>query len=143
MEIPNFILREEENEKILFVLSSLVSKCRADGVYLINRNGQMITSSGQSPIRDEQSLASLSAGSVAATHGLARILGETEFTSVSHQGEKWNIHITSVGNRAILVVLADRAKSSIDDSSVKRARLILEDILRKNWQANAGVSAET
>ncbi|HEV8130441.1 MAG TPA: roadblock/LC7 domain-containing protein [Acidobacteriota bacterium] len=141
MEIPNFVLREEENEKITFVLSSLLSTCGAEALFLINRNGQAIASSGQSPTRDEQALASLSAGSVAATHGLARILGEAEFSSISHQGNRWNIHISSVGDRAILVVVLEKSKGSVDEPALRRAKMILEDILKKNWQGRSDVSA--
>lgn len=141
MDIPNFILREEEHEKILFVLSSLLNACRAEALFLINRNGQAIASSGQFPIQDEQSLASLSAGSVAATHGLASLLGEAEFNSIFHQGNRWSIHISSVGDRAILVVLVERGKGAVDEPSLRRAKMILEDVLKKNWQARADLPA--
>ena len=141
MEIPNFVLREEENEKLLFILASLLSTCRAEAVFLINRNGQAIASSGKSPIHDEQALASLSAGSVATTHGLARILGEAEFSSIFHQGNRWNIHISSVGDRAILVLLLEKNKGSVDDASLRRAKMIIEDVLKKNWQVRSDVSA--
>ena len=43
------------------------------------------------------SLASLTAGSIAATGGLAKIVGEEEFPIHFHQGERDNLHITLVG----------------------------------------------
>ena len=38
-------------------------------------------------------LASLTAGNVAATDGLARLIGEKEFSILFHEGERDNIHI--------------------------------------------------
>ncbi|MBI4456860.1 MAG: roadblock/LC7 domain-containing protein [Acidobacteria bacterium] len=143
MEIPSFVLRQEEYEKILFVLSSLSTRCHAEALYLIHRNGQLIASVGHSPIHDQQSLASLSAGSVAATHGLARLLGESEFSSIYHQGDNRNIHISSVGDRAILLVLLEKSKGSMDESSLRQAKMILMDILKKSWPARADASTAT
>ena len=57
------------------------------------------------------SLSSLTAGNVAATGGIAKLLREKEFTSQFHEGEKTNVHITLVGSRVILVVLFDERSS--------------------------------
>ncbi|MGI8782271.1 MAG: roadblock/LC7 domain-containing protein [Acidobacteriota bacterium] len=131
-QLPNFVLREDENEKILFVLSSIQSKCKAETVALINRNGQEIATHGQVEGLDVQSLASLAAGTVAATHGLARTIGEKEFQIIFHEGEARSIHITAVGSEAILVLLiAKKDNRAIDPTSLKRASMILQDILKK------------
>jgi predicted regulator of Ras-like GTPase activity (Roadblock/LC7/MglB family) len=61
---------------------------------------------------DTTSLASLTAGNIAATGGMAKLLKENEFATQFHEGEKANIHIQLVGNRVILVVIFD-AKSSL------------------------------
>jgi predicted regulator of Ras-like GTPase activity (Roadblock/LC7/MglB family) len=57
-------------------------------------------------------LASLTAGNIAATGGIAKLLRESEFSTQFHEGEKANIHIQLVGNRVILVVIFD-TKSSL------------------------------
>jgi predicted regulator of Ras-like GTPase activity (Roadblock/LC7/MglB family) len=57
------------------------------------------------------SLSSLTAGNVAATGGISKILREKDFTSQFHEGEKTHVHITLVASRAILVVLFDERSS--------------------------------
>jgi hypothetical protein len=56
-------------------------------------------------------LASLTAGNIAATGGLAKLIGEKEFSILFHEGEKDNLHISIVGSRVILVVLFDSRSS--------------------------------
>lgn len=130
--LPNFVLREDEHEKIIFILSSIQTKCKAQAVSLINKNGQEIVSHGEVQGMDRQALASLTAGTVAATQGLAKIIGEKEFSVIFHEGEKQSIHISSVGSKAILVlVLAQKDGHLIDSTNLKRASMILEDVLRK------------
>jgi len=53
----------------------------------------------------------LTAGNIAATGGIARLLGEKEFTILFHEGEKDNIHISLIGQRVILVVIFDKRSS--------------------------------
>jgi hypothetical protein len=47
---------------------------------------------------DTTSLASLTAGNVAATDGLAKLIGEKEFSILFHEGERDNIHISIVAS---------------------------------------------
>jgi predicted regulator of Ras-like GTPase activity (Roadblock/LC7/MglB family) len=54
----------------------------------------------------------LTAGNIAATSGLAKLIGEKEFPNVFHEGEKDNLHLSIVAQRAILVVMFD-ARSSL------------------------------
>jgi predicted regulator of Ras-like GTPase activity (Roadblock/LC7/MglB family) len=57
------------------------------------------------------SLSSLTAGNVAATGGIAKLLSEKEFSGQFHEGEKTNVHISIVAQRIILVVLFDERSS--------------------------------
>ena len=61
---------------------------------------------------DTTSLASLTAGNVAAMGGLAKLIGEKEFPNQFHEGEKESLHMSIVGGRVVLVVIFD-AKSSL------------------------------
>ena len=72
----------------------------------------MISSAGDTKNLDTTSLASLTAGNIAATGGLAKLIGEKEFSILFHEGEKDNIHISIIGQRVILVVVFD-ARSSL------------------------------
>jgi predicted regulator of Ras-like GTPase activity (Roadblock/LC7/MglB family) len=58
---------------------------------------------------DTTSLASLAAGNVAATGGMAELIGEKEFPTLSHEGEKESIHISVIGRLLLVVVFDDRS----------------------------------
>ena len=51
----------------------------------------------------------LAAGNVAATGGMAALIGEKEFPTLSHEGEKDSIHISVVGRLLLVVVFDDRS----------------------------------
>src|SRR6266571_682360 len=77
-------------------------------LFIIDKNGQLIAAAGESDHIDTTSLASLTAGNIAATGGMAKLLREREFTTQFHEGENANIHIQLVDNRVILVVIFDK-----------------------------------
>lgn len=102
---------EEEFSKIDEELQRLYLQTNAKVVFLVDKNGQLIASAGETHDIDTTSLASLTAGNIAATGGIARLLGEKEFTILFHEGEKDNIHISLIGQRIILVVIFDSRSS--------------------------------
>ena len=106
------VLYEEDHKKILTVIGRLVREANAKGVFVVDKNGQLIASSGQAQNLDTTSLASLTAGNVAAMGGLAKLIGEKEFPNQFHEGEKESLHMSIVGGRVVLVVIFD-AKSSL------------------------------
>ena len=57
------------------------------------------------------SLASLTAGNIAATGGIAKLINEKEFSQIFHEGERDNLHISIIGQRVILVVIFDQRSS--------------------------------
>ncbi len=109
--LPNLVMYEEEFTRVTEVVTRLVSNANAKVVFLVDKNGQLITSSGLTEGIDTTSLASLTAGNIAATGGLAKLIGEKEFTILFHEGEKDNIHISIIGHRVILVVIFDERSS--------------------------------
>lgn len=107
----DLVMYEEEFRKIDSELQKLYQQSNAKVVFLVDKNGQLIASAGETRDIDTTSLASLTAGNIAATGGIARLLGEKEFTILFHEGEKDNIHISLVGQRIILVVIFDQRSS--------------------------------
>jgi len=107
----DLVMYEEEFRKIDSELQKLHQQSNAKVVFLVDKNGQLIASAGETHDIDTTSLASLTAGNIAATGGIARLLGEKEFTILFHEGEKDNIHISLVGQRVILVVIFDHRSS--------------------------------
>jgi len=111
MSGSDLVMYEEEFQKIDEELQRLYVQTNAKVVFLVDKNGQLIASAGETHDIDTTSLASLTAGNIAATGGIARLLGEREFTILFHEGEKDNIHISLIGQRIILVVIFDSRSS--------------------------------
>lgn len=111
MNGPDLVMYEEEFRRIDEELQRLYVQTNAKVVFLVDKNGQLVASAGETHDIDTTSLASLTAGNIAATGGIARLLGEKEFTILFHEGEKDNIHISLIGQRIILVVIFDKRSS--------------------------------
>lgn len=102
---------EEEYQEITSVIEKLLREANSKCVYLVDKDGQLISATGETKDIDATSLASLTAGNIAATGGLAKLIGEKEFSILFHEGERDNIHISVVGQRVILVVIFDKRSS--------------------------------
>ena len=111
MAEQSMVLYEEEFKAISSLCERLTRESNAKAVLLIDKNGQYITSHGETEHLDTTSLASLTAGRVAATGGLAKLIGEEEFPNVYHEGEHDSLHVSIVAQRAILVVMFDQRSS--------------------------------
>src|SRR5512146_948143 len=107
----NLVMYEEELNQILRICDTLHKDSNAKAVLVIDKNGQAIAQAGEVEQIDVTSLSSLTAGNVAATGGIAQLLSEKEFTGQFHEGERTNVHISIVAQRAILVVLFDERSS--------------------------------
>src|SRR3972149_4797615 len=107
----SFVMFEEEYREITSVIEKLLRDANAKCVYLVDKDGQLIASSGDTKDIDATSLAALTAGNMAATGGLAKLIGEKEFSILFHEGEKDNLHISVVEQRVILVVIFDKQSS--------------------------------
>ena len=147
MSSQDLLLYDEEFEKIRQSLQRLLEDASAKLVFLVDKNGQQIAAVGDLSSLDTTSLASLTAGNVAATDGLARLIGEKEFTILFHEGEKDNIHISIVARRVILVVIFDdRASLGLVRLRVRRATAELETVFaeigRKVESRKAAVRAQ-
>lgn len=105
------VLFEEEYNQIVEICDALQRDACAKAVFLVDKNGQLLANSGETANMDTTSLASLTAGNIAATGGLAQLLGEKEFAIQFHEGERDNIHISLVGQRVILVIIFDERSS--------------------------------
>ena len=147
MTVPDLVLYDEEFQRIRESLQRLRHDANANVVFLVDKNGQQIAAVGDLQALDTTSLASLTAGNVAATDGLARLIGEKEFSILFHEGEKDNIHISIVAQRVILVVNFDeRSSLGLVRLRVRRATTeldkIFEDIAKKAEKEKESLQAE-
>ena len=111
MAQSSFVMHEEEFGEITVIIERLLREANAKCVYLVVKDGQLISSSGDTAEIDVTSLASLTAGNIAATGGMAKLIGEKEFSVLFHEGERDNLHISLVAQRVILVVIFDKRSS--------------------------------
>ena len=128
------ILHEQQYGQILAVLGKLRMDSFARVVFLVDKNGQQIAVQGDVGNIDTTSLASLAAGNVAATGGMARLIGEKEFPTLSHEGERESIHICIIGRVLLVVVFDERSSLGLVKLRVKQAgrelALIFDEVAR-------------
>lgn len=105
------VIYEEEFTRLTAILDRLSSEAMARAVFLVGKDGQFIAGVGDVDSIDTTSLASLTAGSIAAAGGLAQLIGEKEFSVFFHEGEREHLHISLVAGQVILVVLFDERSS--------------------------------
>jgi predicted regulator of Ras-like GTPase activity (Roadblock/LC7/MglB family) len=74
---------------------------------LVDRAGQLVATVGEAPSFDATAFASLTAADFSANDQLARLIGETDFTTLFHQGERESMYLADIARRIILVVLFD------------------------------------
>jgi predicted regulator of Ras-like GTPase activity (Roadblock/LC7/MglB family) len=137
------VMYDEDLKKVVVVIEKLVRDANAKGIFLVDKNGQLIAEAGEMGGVDTTSLASLTAGNIAATGGLAKIIGEEEFPTHFHQGQRDNLHISIVAQRMILVVIFDdRSSLGLVRLRVKKAGSelgrLLDEILKKSERAASG-----
>lgn len=98
---------EDEYFAINKSLANLLKNSNARAILLIDRSGQLITSAGNLSSLDVPSIASLSAADFEAASLLAALVGEKNFSSLFHQGQKESIYASLVASRVIIIVIFD------------------------------------
>ena len=128
------IMHEEQYQHLRHILQKLRLDSFSRVVFLVDKNGQQIAVQGDVGELDTTSLASLAAGNVAATGGMARLIGEKEFPTLSHEGERESIHICIIGRVLLVVVFDERSSLGLVKLRVKQASrdlaVIFEDVAR-------------
>jgi predicted regulator of Ras-like GTPase activity (Roadblock/LC7/MglB family) len=144
MAVSDLVLHEADHKRLTAILDRLREDANAAVAFLIDKNGQQLAAAGHVDEFDPTSLAALSAGNVAATDGLAKLLGEKEFATLFHEGEHNSLHINVVSGRAILVVIFDeRSSLGLVRLRVKKCTVdlcaVLDDIVTRS-QAQRGTA---
>ncbi|MFH2037187.1 MAG: roadblock/LC7 domain-containing protein [Candidatus Zixiibacteriota bacterium] len=107
MSDDNLIIYEEDVEKVDSVLARMLKGAEAKCALLVDKDGHLITRQGFTHSLDTTALAALLAGSFASTKEIAKLVGESEFSVLFHQGKKDHIHMSLVGDRSIMAVIFD------------------------------------
>lgn len=118
------VIHEEDAPKLQRALARFLEDSGAREVLLIERSGQLLASGGRSETLDAVSISALAAGAFSSTGAMAKLLGETEFSVLFHQGEKESLHVSTVDQHAILLAVFD------DRTTVGMVRLFAKDAAR-------------
>jgi predicted regulator of Ras-like GTPase activity (Roadblock/LC7/MglB family) len=98
---------EDDFVAITRSLERLLADCDARCALLVDRTGQLVATVGDQPDFDPTAFATLTAADFSANDQLAKLIGESDFNSLFHQGEKESMYLADVARRVILVVLFD------------------------------------
>lgn len=135
MGFPTLRLHPEESSKIDIVLGSIMGVGQGLAAFLIARTGQLIASRENGAFLEAESLATLAAGNLAATAGLATLIGEDEFERIYHRGRSNSILMFPVGKLAMLLLVVPnecRTGELVDRSNT--AVMLLQDLLERRNQ---------
>jgi len=102
-------LGADDYKSITEHLRALLRESSARCALLVDRTGQLVANAGEQLSFDPAAFASLTAADFSANDQLAKMIGEPEFASLFHQGEKESMYLADVGRRVILVVLFDQS----------------------------------
>jgi predicted regulator of Ras-like GTPase activity (Roadblock/LC7/MglB family) len=101
-------LGEQDHNRITGHMNALLREANARCAILVDRTGQLLAHVGEQLQFDPTSFASLTAADFSANDQLAKMIGEPEFASLFHQGEKESMYLADIAHRVILVVLFDQ-----------------------------------
>ena len=124
-------MHEQQFQQLKLILGKLRLESFSRVVFLVDKNGQQIATHGDVGDLDTTSLASLAAGNVAATGGMARLIGEKEFPTLSHEGERESIHICIIGRVLLVVVFDERSSLGLVKLRVKQASRDLSSLFEE------------
>jgi predicted regulator of Ras-like GTPase activity (Roadblock/LC7/MglB family) len=103
----SWTLTPDDEDALRRGMERLLQESAAHSAMLVDRGGQLLVQAGDRPEFDATTFATLTAADFSANDQLARLLGETDFTSLFHQGERESMLVADIARRAILVVLFD------------------------------------
>ena len=133
----NIILSDQDIVRIEKSLDTMLSSSGAHCALLIDRSGQLISSSGDPSTLDVIALSALTAANFGATSEIARLLGEDEFALLFHKGKNENVHFSKIGTEFIMVTLFDdRTTLGLvrlrTEKVVHELRTIFTEIIERN-----------
>jgi predicted regulator of Ras-like GTPase activity (Roadblock/LC7/MglB family) len=122
-------LTEEASRLINKVMSELLEQVEAEAVFFCDRGGNIIARQSANVYPHEQNIAALASGSFFATLEMARLLGESKFRRLIHQGEKTSIYMEGMKNDMLLIVVFTRdSNPGLVKLYARNARQKLEQI---------------
>jgi predicted regulator of Ras-like GTPase activity (Roadblock/LC7/MglB family) len=135
-------------ERIEGELDGFLELSGARSALLIDRDGHLVTRRGETIQGSLESISALVAGSFAATREMARQLGEEEFATLFHQGQRDSIQVSLAGDRALFATVFDERTNLgqvrfYAQETTRRLQEILDDIGQREADGTEeGLSAD-
>jgi len=98
----------DDLDQIESLLSRYLKDTNALCTSIVDRTGRLLATVGDSGGVDQIAFASLAAADFGASDQLAMLLGEQEFSSLYHHGDRQSMYLADVDGWAILAALFDR-----------------------------------
>jgi len=99
------MLTAEDQMAIEQQLGDFLKKSEAQWSALVDKGGNLFAQFGDTGNLDLSILSALAAGSFAATHELAKRLGESEFSALYHEGHGHHILMSALHHECLLVTI--------------------------------------
>ncbi len=123
--VPGFALSVEQAEAIDAVLDKIAYESEARCIILADVTGQLISERGQTGHMNTQVLSALAAGELAATHEMARLVGEeARFKLLLHEGHQHCVYLSDIGGQMLLIIVFDQ------DTPIGLVRMILKNAVQ-------------
>jgi predicted regulator of Ras-like GTPase activity (Roadblock/LC7/MglB family) len=102
----NWSFTQDDFTSITESLTRFLKATNSQAALLVDRSGQLVTTVGEAPGLDTTTFATLTAADYSANDQLAKLVGEDDFSSLFHHGEK-SLYVADIARRLLLVVIFD------------------------------------
>ena len=125
-------LYEEDMHFIDKILTDLVRKSEALLTMVVEKAGYLIQQHGNAEALDTTTLATLGSNAYNATHFMAQLVNEHNFTSMYQQGETYSTLILNIDENCILVLIfgTDQTVGSMKYYAAPAVKQICEQLKR-------------
>src|ERR1700728_3338241 len=124
------MLTAEDQMAIEQRLADFLAKSEAQWSALVDKGGNLFAQCGDTGNLDLSILSALAAGSFAATHELAKRLGESEFSALYHEGHGQHILMSALHHECLLVtIFGERTNIGLVRFYAQQVTLPLNELL--------------
>jgi predicted regulator of Ras-like GTPase activity (Roadblock/LC7/MglB family) len=134
------MLTAEDQMAIERRLADFLTKSEAQWSALVDKGGNLFAQSGDTGNLDLSILSALAAGSFAATHELAKRLGESEFSALYHEGLGQHILMSALHHECLLVTIFERTNIGLVRFYAQQITVTLNELLQQAREKEASAA---
>ena len=135
------MLTAEDQMAIESQLTDFLKKSEAQWSALVDKGGNLFAQAGDTGNLDLSILSALAAGSFAATHELAKRLGESEFSALYHEGLGQHILMSALHHECLLVtIFGERTNIGLVRFYAQQVTVVLNELLLRAREKEASAA---